>query len=967
MAETQKQDDPLKAMAETQKQDEDPTKAMAKTQKQDEDHTKDSTKFTKRLNDLGLNPQKWIPLFRKHLGLESLRSLDHMGPEDYQKVEKYAEFPWEKEAIRKLLKIHHAPATLKEIQDEQAKKSTDQEIKGKTRLDEVKKLKLEAKENLRKTVQVEAGALKRAKDMSAGSSRPLVDSLGAKIDKNDQGLTIKEKRPLSEGLCDEDFLLQASGGLALEGIYVTRNPEDVLQKREHLLTVPSGFSLSSPQQKPVLEQKEFSSSKEETTFYKSMEKLGFSMTTSAKGGIWVFQAEGSVGRSSTSKSKQQHETHNEHAYISKTKYSYIPLASCYFTKDQLRLSPAALEELRSTEDVLEICSEAARPDILREKYEHFFIRFGSHANQGPLHFGGIFWWTATSKGFKQEMLEKVKKEIQEVLDVSVSVSVCSRNASADVTKTDTKRSCKKDDKKEVKKDVQLTVTKTGGPATVDTLNEWKAGLEAGRKTWSVIDRGFYHTPVWEILLYKHKEHFRDVYQVAKDLKNVYAAVTSHHVSLPLAENVSTAAHDANLLLSKIPSWAVEPAQQQLQELVDFRQHLNDKTGNYNVWFNICLPHEALQRFLQKVMDSYKLSTKADEPVIRSLLKCLLQNLESASKIASYDSYSAIIRWLHPEKEEKPTYNISDFPTFLDFVSKAKNNLPQPSSEDDPKEEDLDAQVKINVLLNSYVGSFLTNLRNKGQKEEEMIVLCAASSVGYSAHKQYFQQRLGRHEVSLMVDEMQNLLKEYHTLKVLGVSRAQARLLEAALTGGVESRPRSTEQRKELLQLMVEHLKSCLEQEVRNILQKHKDLRDLQSLIQDLRQLRSGDYESVNVEDLAEEIKNVCHATNQTLTTEPPQTSGAENNTITCKQDVMNLMRRLGLEPHFPKGLTRRNFHLVHTSLPKCPDGESDLPLHFMQMLMKLDYRFRYLSYKGSNKTNDDASSPEVDKFDSIDD
>ncbi|KAM3919956.1 LOW QUALITY PROTEIN: interferon-induced very large GTPase 1-like [Leptodactylus fuscus] len=942
---------------------------MAETsyvEKRDDDSLKDSADLTKSLNDVGLKPQKWIPLFHKHLGVENTKSLEHTGPEDFQKIKKYAEFNWEEQALRKLLNVS-SQASQKEVQDEQVKKNNE---KGKLQLDEVKRMNLEAKKNLQNSFQ--AAAMKEAPDMSTGSSKPLAECLEAKMAKYDHEPTIKEKQLLKDGLCDTDVLLQASGGLALQGIYLTMNQEDVLQKRDHLLTVPSDFSLAHPQQKPVLEQKEFSSSEAETTFHKSMEKLGFTITTSAKGGFWNLQAEASVGYNSSSMSEQQQEAHNEYAYISTTKYSYIPLASSYITKDQLHLSSAALEELRSIEKLLEFCNETEKTTILREKYEHFFSRFGSHANQGPLHFGGIFWWTATSKGFKQEMLEKRKKETQELLDSSVSVSyssIWSLSASNDVTKTGSNQSYDNVDKKKIQKDIQLVVTKTGGPITVDSLSEWKSGLEANNKTWSVIDRGFYLTPVWEIILYGHKDSFKDVYQVAKDLKDTYVAITGQHLSLPLGENVSTAMNDANLLLSTLSSWSVEHAQQQLQILLDFRQHLNDRTGNYNIWLNVCLPHEALHSYLQKVMESYSQNVKADEPIIRSLLKCLLQNVDISGE--TLDSYSAIIKWLHPEKEVKHMDNISDFATFLKFIAKAKNDLLQLSPDDDLKEGDQEKQVKINVLINSYVASFLDNLRNMGNKEEEMIVLCAVSNAGYSAQRHYFQQRLGWHELSLMVDEMQKLFTEYNTLKDVGLYRAQALILEVALTGGDVSRPRNTEQRRKLLQLMVKDKNWCLEQEIVNVIQKHKDLSDLQSLAEDFENLRSGNYEPINVESLAEEIKNVCHTTDHPDVGEFLQSSGTGDHSMALKQDVINLIRSLGLEQYFPKGLKRKNFHLVHTSLLKCPEDESDLPLHFMQMLMKLDYRFRYLIYKGNNKisSSNNASSPEVEgnTFDSIDD
>ncbi|XP_030641483.1 interferon-induced very large GTPase 1-like [Chanos chanos] len=52
----------------------------------------------------------------------------------------------------------------------------------------------------------------------------------------------------SEMISDKDVLKNASGGLALEGVYKTRNPEDFLVKRDQLIEIPDSFSLTGPKQ-----------------------------------------------------------------------------------------------------------------------------------------------------------------------------------------------------------------------------------------------------------------------------------------------------------------------------------------------------------------------------------------------------------------------------------------------------------------------------------------------------------------------------------------------------------------------------------------------------------------------------------------------------------------------------------------------------------------------------------------------
>ncbi|XP_075049123.1 interferon-induced very large GTPase 1-like [Mixophyes fleayi] len=924
----------------------------------------------KKIKEVGLDPEKWLQVFHK-IGVKSAQTLECMGAEDYAIIENHAKWPWEKQVLKKLLNIQDPQASLTEIRGEQAKQIAVNQDKAKKGLEETKKMVMETKSRLDKTDELKAATLQKAKKMCGGSSHPLHESLSGHIENVHKGLIVKDEVHSSvTHLSDEDILLYASGGLALEGIYVKMNQEDILKKREQLLAVPKGISFTASQQRPVLEQKEFSSSIAESTFHKSMEKLGRSFATAAKGGFGGFQAEASYSHSTINISKQRQESHTERTYMSTTKYNYIPLASCYITKEQLRLSTAALNELKTIEELEEHCNAAEKSNLLRERHESFFSRFGSHANQGPLQFGGIFWWTATSQGFKQEMIGEVKNKISKSLNTSVDLSysgLWSASGSIDVANTDANKSSKKEEKMTFETDIQLFVTKTGGPLTVDSLKEWKSGLEASNKTWSVIDRGSCLIPVWEIILFGHKEYFKNVYQVAKNLKDIYVAITDQHYSLLIGENVSTAIYEASLFLSGIKSWEVASAQEQLKILIDFRQRLNEKTGNFHVWLNVCLPHEELQDFLAKVIESYTQNSKSDESVIRCQLKHLLQNFTYSSK--NVDSYFPIINWLYPSKKEQHT-NISDFSTFIFFLSQAQNNLSQLSSTVDSEEEDHSARVNVTGLINFYIISFVQTLRHMEQTEEELLVLCAASSVGYSVQDNYFRHCLEWEEVNFMVEKTQQLYDEYTNLRNLQVYRAQAFILAAGLTVGDEKRPKSIEEKKGLLQLMTEKMEGSLEQEILNTLEKYSGFSDLQSLIVDLNHLRSGNYEAtikVNTENLLKEMKTVCQVTNQVVT----PTTESQAQVTTARENVTNLMVRLGLEQYFPRGLSRRNFHVVHTSLLNHAQKESDLPLQFMQMLMKLDYRFRYLICKDNSESNSSEvlCTPEGDisMFDTVED
>ena len=222
-----------------------------------------------------------------------------------------------------------------------------------------------------------------------------------------------------KSLPGRELVRYASGGLALQGIYKTRDHRCIIEKKEELLCVPREFVLRGPEQGTRMETKEFTSSQEESTFTQMLEKLGFSITALAKGGNWGISLKAGMDQSMHSESMKLQQSHSTHAYFCSTKFSYIPLASFHFPIDQLQLSNAALQELKYTEDLLRQSEDPDKLRLLRHKAEAFFQRIGSHANQGPLHLGGIYWWKAISEGFQQERLAEVKQQASEMLDICI--------------------------------------------------------------------------------------------------------------------------------------------------------------------------------------------------------------------------------------------------------------------------------------------------------------------------------------------------------------------------------------------------------------------------------------------------------------------------------------------------------------------------------------------------------------------
>uniref|UniRef100_A0A8C5TKT4 MACPF domain-containing protein n=1 Tax=Malurus cyaneus samueli TaxID=2593467 RepID=A0A8C5TKT4_9PASS len=351
--------------------------------------------------------------------------------------------------------------------------------------------------------------------------------------------------------------------------------------REQLLRVPEGFQLTAPEHGSLLERKEFSSSTAESTFSKSMEQLGFSISISAKAMFWGVPLGEGVDHRESSQSQDTHQSHSEQSYFCTTMYQYTPLASCYFQKHQLRLSDAALRELQDMEKLLSF-TEEDKPTLLKV-CESFFSRFGSHANQGPIHFGGIFWWKASTEGFRTEQREEMKRQICEALNSFVSASFSAFGASAagavDVSKSSSQASVQGRASESSHTAIQLLVVNTGGPPDTASLPQWKTGLVSDNTTWRVIDRGFQLIPVWDIILCSHSRDFQSVTQMSRALRAAYKALTNQSIGTAFGEELGSAVQEAKDFMEIVKTWEVTMDEDKMFMLMELKESLNAKTKN----------------------------------------------------------------------------------------------------------------------------------------------------------------------------------------------------------------------------------------------------------------------------------------------------------------------------------------------------------------------------------------------------
>ncbi|KAM9382257.1 interferon-induced very large GTPase 1-like [Phaethornis superciliosus] len=904
----------------------------------------------------GLDAEHWLPKVSQMLGVKSREALKHLGYEDYLKLECEVRYPWEAKALQNLLALRDRKASLEELQEQRLERAKQRQEEAKQVLKELKEMHgscSPSKEILRE----KAEALWQAMEIPPKYWAPAEQSLGDVLQSIQKQLEQKESSIVrGEKISDTEVLSRASGGLALQGIYRTSSLTEVLAKREQLIGVPQGFKLAGPEQGSLLESKEFSSSAAEAAFTRSMEQLGFSISVSAKAGFWGFRAESATEESRSSWSEETQQSRSEKSYICSTKYQYIPLASCYFPKHQLRLSEAALRELRDLEHLLSVTQEADRPSMLRSRCTSFFSRFGSHVNQGPLHFGGIFWWKASAEGFRAEQREEMKRQTSEALNCYVGGSysgfVGSAGVDMELQRSGLQASSQGGERRSSSTGVQLYVTHTGGPAESDSLPEWKAGLVANNTTWCVIDRGFQLLPVWDIILLNHSSDFKSAYQVSSSLRAAYRALTGRGVGAVFGEELLGAVEEARALLERVKGWEVTLDKKQLLTLLEFKQSLSEKTKNQSVWIDVCLSDKGLQEFL---LDTVRLCQESPPPnliCLKALLRSLLDPYIYSVK--DFPKSSFIMQWIfHAEDSLPQTPNVSELKELTKTLQQMKEQIQEVTYAPETSASAIhEAKIKATLTASQAVYSLLRSLQERAQKGTELLVLLVTTSTGYQVESSTFRNLLGYPDIDFMIREMQTGQEEYLNLKDQDVYRAQAFLLLMGLTLTAQEKELSPEQKNERLLFMDQHMKSSWSPEVKTLLEKHRGLQDWEMLESDLHSFISGHVdktcEDLKRQSIIKDMEETFQA--REPSGQPKAKAGASDpkaNKAIPNQEFLCLLKRLGLEGAYPRKMGTEGFHIIcSTSLRDSqPSRDHELPLYFLQKLLTVDYRVRYLTCK----------------------
>ncbi|XP_044158117.1 interferon-induced very large GTPase 1-like [Bufo gargarizans] len=908
------------------------------------DGSSSDVELVNRLRETGLDPEYWLGVLEENLGINNIQSVQYIQPEDCSLLEEKTRYQWEKRALRQLCNVPDSSTNVKETQEKRRqvmKEKNEQALKAIT---ELKTLRSEGKDRHDEMVKQREEEIRKALEIPSDCSAPHEKSIVDLIDYYKKQIKFMEEPfKKSDNIKDEDLLRYASGGLALEGIFQTKNINDVFQKREPLLCIPDCFQLLGPEQSPVFQQKEFTSQIEESSFKKTVEKVGLSLSSSVNFSFMGFGLKIGTDYSKDSESDKTSKQSSQQQYVCTTRYNYIPLASCYFTKDQMKLSQSALNALKDIEKLIAI--DSGKQGI-RMKCTDFFQRFGSHVNLGPVHFGGIYWWKASMEGISSNQMQEAKRMTSEALNFYVGASYAGIGGDFDLKKTNTYGSIDQSTISKFQKDIQFFSTKTGGPSEVDSLFHWRSGLIASNKTWSVIDRGFQLMPVWEIIVSNHRDQFTDTMKLASCLIDSYTSSTGLSSETMVGENLLTALEKTKIFLQEIQSWKAEDSEEHLKTLSDFKQTLNETTRSYSAWVNLCLSDKGLQEFLLSIVKRYQESTEKNVYRIKISLQELLE-----PHIYSVDNFldaSFIMRWIYnSEKNELDQIHLSEFKELLDVLQKSKENLSQITlSLSSSTEEQFQAKIKATQQIGCSLYSFLKTMRKTKQKDSELLVLLIANNAGYCIKNLYFRNILGRNDIDILQNNIEEVYKEYANLKGQCAERAQAFLLYTGFKFAGVYKEMTAQQKADRLNFMKSHLEGDILSNVNKIVHQRSEFYDWSKMEDNLREFAYGIVlrKEFSSDEIAKELENICQDEITLINTDEQIDSS------NMDKDFLQLLKRLDLVKYYPQKMKTADFHKIcRSSMSETLTlGEHQLSFHYLQKLLMLDYRARYTQYKSAN-------------------
>ena len=713
----------------------------------------------RELSEVGLDITRWSNVFKNQLGVKSSQALQHVGDESYQLLAQFAEHPWEKKALRKLLGMKSVENSFHTQRKKQRAKLEKRQVESAQLLEALKLLKNEGKDHDDKVAKDIEGKIRER--LQIPEEVWLKDATLSQTIAQMEAMT-NGKLKVRDDVNELSVIEGASSGLALRGVLITTDPNYATELRQTLLKAPKDVHLDGPLHSQHEKIQQFSSKRKEDEFSKRVKGLGYSASASAKAGFWGVTFEASAGYSKYTEEEVIEEHCYEEAYCSIVKYFVMPMASCSFKDHQLQLSEAALRHLWKINNIL--VNDATKS--IQKECEAFFQKFGSHACIGPLHFGGIYTCKSYSSGFKESDKNTVQELQSEAITVQVGMSYgCVAGASASTSVSSMTGNFKGKYSKALTSETFIEVTVTGGPPEVTGLPNWKNGLVACNSTWHLIDRGTHGVPVWEIIEMNHSSSFRNCSHFVERLKQAWHIL--NRTDEP--QNASTA--EFQRMMDGVSSWNKTPDPTQfthrLSLLAAKKEEISKEFLDPQVWATDYLVQKPLKKFLQSVANFALQDTSDDSDSIKRYLRQLVEPIDlHTTRVFHNQQY--ILKWLYGSEESSPPIDYQDFLSLNKYFKLALECM---RGEMLPLGKRMmettvppDRSIKATATVAKATLCFRRSLQESGQKYEDLFTTTMLYPFKYSPSKYRFSALISMSDLKNLCEKFECEAKEFFSIK-----------------------------------------------------------------------------------------------------------------------------------------------------------------------------------------------------------
>ncbi|XP_027765443.1 interferon-induced very large GTPase 1-like [Empidonax traillii] len=444
--------------------------------------------------------------------------------------------------------------------------------------------------------------------------------------------------------------------------------------------------------------------------------------------------------------------------------------------------------------------------------------------------------------------------------------------------------------------------------------------------------------------------------MSRALRAAYKALTNQSVGTTFGEELASAVEEARDFMQIVRTWEGTVDERKLLMLMDLKRDLGAKTKDPRVWINMCLSDKALQDLLVNTVRSCQESPPENSTSVKAILESLLH--PHIYSVRDFPESSFVMQWIFQTDHRLPkTPRVSELEELLQTLQQMMEHIHAVTYAAGTSASAIqEAKREATLTTGLAIYSLLRSLQDRAQKDMELLLLLIATSTGYQVESGTFQHLLGHPEIQYLAEAMEVAHKQYVNLKEQDADRAEASLLLTGLTVTPQSKELSPQQKTERLVFMEAHMEGLWSTGIKNLLQKHRECKDWEMLERDLNSFISGSLEEMEDDERMQTILKDMEDTFQTSepSSQSQSKSGASEpkaNEAAANQEFLQLLKRLGLESHYPRKMGTGHFRTIcKTSLlDSQPSEDQELPLHFLQKLLTVDYQVRYLTCRdGTN-------------------